>query len=139
MLKKLKLSFIRFIKLDSILFFFFFSINLIFLRIALSVWSLSVARLVIKAQVSVAFLGLSQWVVCLSVGISTTCSAWWPCTTTATKTAAFSVPPARPSTVLKPATSHQERWNTTSFLTPFLDTLTAKPSGLSTTYPLAFR
>lgn len=109
------------------------------LRTAQSAWSLCAGRPAIKAQAWVVFLGPSQWAVCLSVGISTTCSAWWPCTTTAIRTAAFSVPPARPSTVSKPATSHLARWSTTLFHTRCPDTPTAKPSGLFTTSPLAFR
>lgn len=92
-----------------------------------------------KAPVLVGSPGLSQWDVWHSVVTSTTSSALWQCTTMATRMAACSVPPARPSMESRLATSPQARWSTTSSPTHSLATLTAKPSGSFITSLLASR
>lgn len=109
------------------------------LRTAPSAWRPWLAHLGIRAPEWVESLEQSQWAVWHSVVTSTTSSALLQCTTTATRTAACSVPPARPSTGSRRATSPPERWNTMSFPIHYLATLTAKPSGSYTTSLLASR
>lgn len=109
------------------------------LRTAPSAWRPWLGHRDTKAPASVASPGLSQLAAWRSVVTSTTSSASSPCTTMATRTAACSVPPARPSTESRLATNPRARWSTMSFPTRYPATLTAKPSGSFITSLLASR
>lgn len=117
----------------------YFMRRLSFCRTAPSAWRLWQGHRATKDLASVASPVPSLWAAWHSVVTSTTSSALSPCTTTATRTAACSVPPVRPSTESRQETSLQARWSTMSFLTRFQDTPTAKPSGSFITSLLASR
>lgn len=108
-------------------------------RTAPSAWSPSRAHQDTRALALAASLGPSRWDAWHSVVTSTTSSASSRCTTTATRMAAYSVPPARLSMGSRRATSPPARWSTMSSPTHCPDILTAKPSGSYTISLLASR